>query len=233
MVSMNGVERAECLPKTCTDSSNCESEYHHCEDNRCVCDATHWDPTTARCYKFGSLGRGESNAEGNVTTSTSNDDYSSQNDDTFHSILKDLMENSDKLWVVIILLIILTTFIFLLIFMLLRRHYLGYCWTAHKKEYEPNNENNADKNGAFNKNSINNKSFKRKNGDAGDNCDNNNLNDSFEDDERAGLASSRGATGRTDQENHHRIDMSNNRRQQHDNPAMIVVPLKSSTSTPV
>lgn len=91
-------------------------------------------------------------------------------DNNFYSILKDLTENSDKMWLVLIILISMSIIVFVLIFILLRRHYLGYCWTASKKEYEPNNKN-APKNGYFNKNSINNKSFRKKNGDIEDDDD--------------------------------------------------------------
>lgn len=121
--------------------------------------ATHFDPTTAKCYKFGSTGGkltgdGQDLNNGNLTNLP--------DDNNFYSILKDLTENSDRMWLVLIILISLSIILILIIFMLVRKHYLGYCWTTHKKEYEPNNKN-APKNGYFNKNSINNKSFRKKN----------------------------------------------------------------------
>jgi hypothetical protein len=80
------------------------------------------------------------------------------------------MKNSDKLWYVIVMLAVLTIILLALIVMSLRKYFLGYCWTAHKKEYEPNNES-APKSGYFNKDSINNKSFRQKNGEVDDDGD--------------------------------------------------------------
>lgn len=76
---------------------------------------------------------------------------------------------SDKSWLVLIIIIVLSLLLIILLLSLLRKHYLGYCWTAHKKEYEPNTaKQQAPKNGHFDKNSINNKSFRRRNGDLDD-----------------------------------------------------------------
>lgn len=171
-VSNDGKESIECLPKTCSNSSDCESEHHQCEDSKCICSATHFDPHTAGCYKFGSTGGkptdGTSDSEntitnGNITSVVDNDD---NGDDNFYSILKDLTKNGDRMWLVILILIALTIFLLALIFLLVRKHYLGYCWTRHKIEYEPNNNKNSQpKNGYFNKNSITNKSFRKKNGE--------------------------------------------------------------------
>lgn len=153
-VLSGSVESLECLAKFCTFSRDCENEFYSCEENKCKCVATHFDPTSSKCYKFGSTG-GKEIDEGNVTSVVSDDNNN-------YSIFRDLTENSDKLWLVLIILISLSILIFVLIFMLVRKHYLGYCWTAHKKEYEPNT-NSPPKNGYFNKSSINNKSFRKKN----------------------------------------------------------------------
>jgi hypothetical protein len=174
----DGAETAQCLAKRCSSSADCESDYHICDDNKCICLATHFDPHTAECYKFGSTG-GKSSSVNTTTTlndggGTSSTDAGSDSNKGFGSILKDLMNNSDKLWYVIIVLAVLTIILFVLIVMSVRKCFLGYCWTAHKKEYEPNNKS-APKSGYFNKNSINNKSFRQKNGetdeDVGDNDD--------------------------------------------------------------
>lgn len=129
--------------------------------------ATHFDPHTALCYKFGSTGGkpaedsdGANSTHGNITNL-----FDNENDDSsLYSIIKDLTKNSDRMWLVILILVVLTILLFTLIFFLIRRHYLGYCWTGHKKEYEPNNKSSP-RNGYFNKNSINNKSFRQKNGE--------------------------------------------------------------------
>jgi len=158
LVSNAGLESLECLPKLCTNSSSCESEFHECEENKCKCIATHFDPTNSKCYKFGSTGGkptdGSEGKVGNLTNAA--DDV-----DNFSFIFKDLRGNRDKMWLVLIILISLMIFLSVVIFMLLRKHYLGYCWQAHKKEYEPNNKS-PPRNGYFNKNSINNKSFRQK-----------------------------------------------------------------------
>lgn len=165
LVSQMGVESLECLPKTCSNSSSCESEFHQCDDNKCKCLATHFDPTTAKCYKFGSKGgklltdNEDSSTGGNLTATKILSD-----DSNFYLNLKDLTENSDKMWLVLIILLSLSLILLLLVFLLLRKHYLGFCWTAHKKEYEPNTKNPT-KNAYFNKNSINNKSFRQKTND--------------------------------------------------------------------
>lgn len=162
-----GIEVVECLPKTCSSKNDCESEFHICEENRCTCLATHFDPHTATCYKFGSTGGklednstdlGDLSSTGGNITNVADGDGSNRG---FNSILKDLMRNSDKLWLVVIILILLTLILLALMTIILRRYYLGYCWTTHKKEYEPNNECSP-KTSPFNKNSINNKSFRKK-----------------------------------------------------------------------
>lgn len=165
-VVVDGIETEECLPKTCSNSSNCESEYHQCEDNKCKCLATHFDPHTAGCYKFGSTGgelTDDNNGDlsANNTTNVSGSGQDDENNNNLYSIFKDLMKNGDNFWLVIMILIIITIILFAFIFMIARKYYLGYCWTAHKKEYEPNNKSQP-KNGHFNKNSINNKSFRQK-----------------------------------------------------------------------
>lgn len=208
--------------------------------------ADHFDPETAKCYKFGSLG-GKSSDElqaemaNNVTGGVVGDD------NNFYSILKDLTENSDRMWLVLVILISLSILLFLLIFMLVRKHYLGYCWTAHKKEYEPNNKNPA-KNGYFNKNSINNKSFKRKSleTDEEDGGDGSNLVGS------TGAESSRvdGHTNRAalvtspaeqpaSHHNYVKVNMNDDASDPYNNTQLsyhhhkVASPLTSSTSTPV
>lgn len=164
--SPGGPADSECVEKSCSNSSSCESEFHQCDDNKCKCLATHFDPTTARCYKFGSTGGKAS--DGSASISNSSTGIENQNEGyNFHSILKDLTENSDRMWLVIIILITSSIVLFVLIFLLIRKYCIGYCWTAHKKEYEPNNKVQP-KNGYFNKNSINNKSFRQKNGETDD-----------------------------------------------------------------
>lgn len=237
--SQPGSESLECLPKHCSTSSDCESEYHHCDESKCKCLATHFDPTSASCYKFGSTG-GKSLDELNASNATN----LNEPEDAFRSFVKDLRENGDKLWIVIIILILLTLLVFLIIFMLLRKHYLGYCWTAHKKEYEPNNKNAHAKNDSFDKDSINNKSFRRKNGDL--ECDN-------DADETTGLTpggksakSGRGMTKQPSKDQtspHIKVNMAGKKlnngnnsqyNDQHYNQSDLVVsPLASSTSTPV
>lgn len=161
----DGVESVECLPKRCSFTRDCESEYHACEDNKCLCLATHFDPHTAECYKFGSTGGKLSGNQTGMSTNSSNT-KTVDSDKGFTSIFKDLMKNSDKLWYVIIILVVLTFLLLTLMIMIVRKYYLGYCWTAHKKEYEPNNAPKGAGSGHFDKNSINNKSFRRKNGEA-------------------------------------------------------------------
>lgn len=131
----------------------------------CKCLATHFNPNSGTCYKFGSTnGKPVDEATGNnLTVPTSLFDT----ENNFYSTFKDLIRNSDNMWLVLIVLIALTVLLFVLIFTLIRKHYLGYCWTTHKNEYAPNN-NSSPKNGNFNKNSINNKSFRKKNGELDD-----------------------------------------------------------------
>lgn len=221
-----GAETVECLPKKCSDSSSCE-EYNECTDNICKCLATHFDPITAKCYKFGSTGGKVSDdlkdAPGNVTTSATADD------NNFYSILKDLTENSDKLWLVLIILIVLSILVLVLIIMLIRKYSLGYCWTAHKKEYEPNNKNKP-KNGYFSKNSINNKSFRQKKGE----LDEDNGDDLVED--RSNLVRpNNNKTGvSTGKKNDYvKININEKGTNKLHYQHQVVAPLKTSTSTPV
>lgn len=158
IVSVSGREVKECLAKICRTDSDCESEFHICEDEKCKCLASHFDPTIAKCYRFGSTGGkalGDLQNSGNSTdTVITHDDYN----DIF-KFFKDLTEKGDHMWIVLLILVILSLFIFILLFILLRKYYI---WTSWKKEYEPNNKS-APKNGYFDKNSINNKSFRKKN----------------------------------------------------------------------
>ena len=169
----NGVESSECLPKSCRSSADCESEYHTCDDYKCKCIATHFDPHTALCYKFGSIG-GESNSSvdsssdinGKLQTPNGNDNGNDGN--VIKSILKDLTMNGDRIWPIMIVLIVLTLILLAIMVCLVRKYCLGYCWTTHKKEYEPNSTNPAKSGQQFDKNSINNKSFRRKKGELGE-----------------------------------------------------------------
>lgn len=129
-------------------TSECESEHHTCDENKCKCLATHFDPHTAECYKFGSTG-------GNTTILDVNDDKGGAT-----SILNDLMKSVGKLWLIVIILAVLTLIFLALLIMILRRYYLGYCWT-HTKEYEPNSDDSP-RNVQFSKSSINNKSFRKR-----------------------------------------------------------------------
>jgi len=162
----NGVETFECLQKTCSQSSDCESEYHVCDENKCKCLADHFDPHSATCYKFGSTG-GQPDG-GSISNQTSpNESISSPKDsDNFiNSILNDL-KNGDRLWPMVVGIIFLAILLLLFIIFLVRRYCLGSCWNAHKKEYEPNNKTRNTQ--EFNKNSINNKSFRQKKGEIDD-----------------------------------------------------------------
>lgn len=146
-----------------------------------MCIATHFDVSRARCYKFGGTKiPGYPSADQNSSSSADINHQNNANSnngllDDFISTLKDLTsinKTSDrKLWLVLIILITLSLLLLILILSLLRKHYLGYCWTAHKKEYEPNNTTakspigGSGKSNHFDKNSINNKSFRRRNGE--------------------------------------------------------------------
>lgn len=168
MSGLNGLESVRCLPKTCRETSQCESEYHICEDNKCICLASHFDPHTAQCYKFGSKGgqlKDATSTDGNTTLL--NDDGG---DRGFTLIVNDLMRNSDRLWLIVIILAILTFIILAILILVLKKYYLGYCWTR-TKEYEPND--GSEKGSQFNKNSINNKSFRKRSCelDGEDNCE--------------------------------------------------------------
>lgn len=221
-------------------TSDCETEYHVCDENKCKCLASHFDPHTAGCYRFGSTG-GLGDApvlEGNTTIL---DDGNSSGG------FKDLM-SGDNLWLIVIILAVLTLIILAILIILLRKHYYGYCWT-HTKEYEPNNENSS-RNGQFKKNAINNKSFRRKSGDLDDEgedgddtaADRSNLVTTTGKKNGALLGDPVGGGGgggrRNDSENHYvRVDMrgtnddgSDNRRP---NQQLKTRPLPSSTSTPV
>lgn len=236
----NGIETTECLPKKCSHTSSCE-EYHECTDNICKCLATHFDPIVAKCYKFGSTGGkplGDSQDPGNVTTSSNKHD---KDDNNIYSILKDLTENSDKLWLVLTILILLSILILLLIVMLIRKYSLGYCWTAHKKEYEPNNKNQT-KNGYFNKNSINNKSFRQKNGELeeenGDDLAEDRSNLVRSNDKTGGVAAKRNitvaTTTRTGEKNNYiKININDKETNKSPHQRELGAPLKTSTSTPV
>lgn len=125
----------------------------------------------------------------------------------------------------------------MLIFLLLRKHYLGYCWTANKKEYEPNNKN-PPRNGYFNKNSINNKSFRQKSsGEVDDENDNDQVNG-------VAAASTIGSDDLATEDRSSLFISSNKRKKNDDNYIKVNVnddtrnhyvgqPLLTSTSTPV
>lgn len=182
--------------------------------------------------------RDESNGTTTTTTNTTHDD----DNNNFYSILKDLTQNSDNLWLVLTILIILSILILLLIVLLIRKYSLGYCWTAHKKEYEPNNKSQP-KNGYFNKNSINNKSFRQKNGE----IDEENGDDLAEDrlnlvrpnkktgDAEVGRNVLQATTAKTDGErnNYIKINISDKETNKPSYQHQVGTPLKTSTSTPV
>lgn len=238
MVSNAGIETQECLQKFCATSNSCESDFHVCEDNQCKCLATHFDPTTAKCYKFGSTGgkplNSSDDTSGNLLDKASDDN-------NFYSILKDLSDNGDKMTLILIILIIVTVALLLIVFLLLRRYCLACCWRAYKDEYEPNNKNKP-KNGYFTKDSINNKSFRRKNGETEDeDCD--------QDDSSADISnlvtpnvskasehSTRNKTNTQHSNDYIKVNMSNKGSTddgRHNYLNQLGAPLKSSTSTPV
>lgn len=234
----SGQEARQCLPVRCANAATCDMEYHQCEEDICKCLPTHFDPTTAKCYKFGLtkgkpaselLDENSSTTNNSIANTNSRDNYDNNN---IYKTLKDLMENGDKMWLVLIILISLSLIIFVLIFILLRKYYLGYCWTAHKKEYEPNNKT-APKNGYFSKNSINNKSFRQKSSGEVDDLEADNSsadrsslvrasNGDKTNNKSRSVFSNKPATGTND---YVKVDM--------DNRASNFGPLSTSTSTPV
>lgn len=236
-VSNAGVETTECLPKTCSSTSDCE-EYHQCDENRCKCLPLHFDVSRAKCYKYGAklLSGDQANQEGDSKNSAPTNHLA----DDFISILKDLTSRtSDNLWLVLIILIALSLLLLILILSLLRKHYLGYCWTAHKKEYEPNTaKQQAPKNGHFDKNSINNKSFRRRNGEMDDDAE----NDSSTEDKSNLVAKKTTIFNNTSSSSRNQGDFVtvnlNGKEEDNESPVsehrrLHQGPLKSSTSTPV
>lgn len=140
-------EDGQCVPKKCLNSNECESEFHRCQDNLCMCLPGNFDLTTAKCYKFGSK-------DGII-------DKSDNGTNLLTDVLEDLKgSDGDNFWIVLIIIIISVLLILSLLILLFKKHYLRFCFTSYKKEYEPNNKSNP-KNG-FHSNPINNKSFKRK-----------------------------------------------------------------------
>lgn len=180
--SASGTEQAQCLPKTCRVSSDCESEFHRCEQDTsssarlCMCVATHFDPTSAKCYKFGAQGGKSTDVSNNLlasnkTDATTTTTAAENNNNNKYSILDDLIskirDNKLVMWLVLIVaLVVFVIFVVLALLMLLYKD--GHCWTTHKKEYEPHSDkHDTAKNGFLNKNkSINQKSFRQKSADA-------------------------------------------------------------------
>lgn len=249
MSQAGGIETTECLPKLCSSEDDCEP-FHTCDDNKCKCLPTHFDISRAKCYKFGGKApigdQAAANDSSTPTTGGSGGGGADHRSDDFISILKDLTSmTSDNLWLVLIALIILSLLLLILILSVLRKHYLGYCWTAHKKEYEPNTSKQPppNKDGHFDKNSINNKSFRRRNGDmdaeAAAAADGN--DSSTEEEDKSNLVSKRSKgdfvavdlnsnNGKQQQESSQQTMTSEQRRLQYHHQQG---PLKSSTSTPV
>lgn len=155
----------ECLPKFCKRNSDCESEFHHCDDAHCKCLPTHFDPTRARCYKFGSTGGVDSNLDQNKTSANLVDDPSSPSTGGFFTIFNDLRNRSDQTWLVVIIIIaslVILLVLILLLLLLLRRTSLCHCWTANKQEWDPKVAPASGASLLNGKDSINNKSFRRK-----------------------------------------------------------------------
>lgn len=168
--SGNGEDREthECLAKFCKHDLDCESEFHHCDDSKCKCLPTHFDPNNARCYKFGSTGGVDAASNSSTDDSKTKDnliDTESVNNfgGSIYTIFNDLKKDSDKMWLLVISLIAFSILILILILLLIRKTALCQCWTVHKQEWDPKVES---PNGAsllgHDKNSINNKSFRRK-----------------------------------------------------------------------
>lgn len=237
-VQLDGIESTQCLPKLCSESNTCLEDFHSCIDNKCLCLATHFDPTSAKCYKFGSTG-GKSTDNPDVSAQwNKTDNVDIHDNNNIYSILRDL-KDGDKMWLVPFILISLSILIVILILISLRRYYFGYCWTAHKHEYEPNNKN-LPKSSLFNKDSINNKSFRRKTGNAEDG-DNDSLAADLSNLVAVGANSDRkqstgdiptSATTNSNRNDYVRVNLNGG---QTDNPEYhhLVSPLKTSTSTPV
>ena len=239
-VANNNTETQQCAVQDC---ARCFDSYHRCEDNICKCLAAHFDPHTAICHAY-AVGTGGKPID--IILDKRNPDK----DNSFYSIFEDLTKNSDRLWLVVLILVVLTIALFALIFLLGRKYYLGYCWTAHKKEYEPNNES-APKDGYFNKNSINNKSFRQKNGETDDEdddtaADRSNLMTTTG--KRDHASNDKAHNGSNNKSNRYvKVDMSKDRQQQQQQQNQsdthngnyqpfhhkIDSPLASSTSTPV
>lgn len=184
-----------CLPQLCTQDNECESiEFYRCEENKCKCLPTHFDPTRAKCYRFGSqqLGLPEETPPG--ANSTGNQTMAADGDNNKSTILTDLIaattQRADLFWLLVVLLTLLL--LILIIFLLrliccwkdskgqmrsrpaaaLATICLPCCWTAHKhKEWDPADAKAAppdgdaflhDQDGTNRKNSVNQKSFRRK-----------------------------------------------------------------------
>lgn len=176
-------ESPECLPKLCntnaaTSETVCESEFHQCENDLCKCQATHFDPHTAKCYKFGSTAGIEDSKlllvdNGTLLNGQSINDNNNNGEgqhnllDSFYSVFRDLIQNGDNIWIVLAIVISLSVLVLVLILLICaRRQSLG-CgfWRARKhQEWDPNNKNNnSDRNNFLRqKDSINNKSFRRR-----------------------------------------------------------------------
>lgn len=165
-------ETTACLPVTCTKESDCRHpDLFQCEDNKCKCLATHFDPTNAKCYLFGASGGGDpaSNSKLLITnnqtaSSNNNNNYDIGNpeirtESDLRSILTDLIQGRrpDLLWALLIILISLLLFIFVLILLLSKRgHHLRACFcflclaasTKHKQQWDPTDDKAAPPDGA-------------------------------------------------------------------------------------
>lgn len=243
-VSYDGNEVVACLPKLCTNSSTCESEYHQCEDNKCKCLATHFDPTTAKCYKFGSTGGQPS--DGSALEPT-NADSNESDDNSVSTVFKDLTVASDKLWLILLILILSILILLIVVLVLFRKNCLSHCcWTTNKNEYEPNNKNGTLKNGSnksFDKSSINNKSFRKKSSETDDDSDDaaadrsslvagsKENNDDKKD--KKSKQTRNGSRVQTPSNQYVSVNISDDTGGQQSNSQIRTSPLASSTSTPV
>lgn len=126
-------ETYKCLEVSCQMDSDCNSEFHSCQDFRCTCLPTHFDPTNARCYKFGSTGGVDADQnktrDNLIDTSASGDQNGG-----IYTIFNDLRK-IDIMWVVIVVIIVLTLVVLALI--LLLPHRMCHCWTTRKQEWDP------------------------------------------------------------------------------------------------
>lgn len=213
-------ESVECLQKYCTSSKSCESENHVCQNNMCLCLPNFFDIKSSKCYKHGIYpgfdedGREELSSDSKLfplssKTSLSKgnnnlSDINTKQDSIIDRIFKDLgIVSSMNLFVFLCFFIIVIFLLIALIYIMIRNPFK--CWKAQKNEFEPNNNKksiidiNSTRASAeipstnFNKNSINNKSFRRK--------------EEFEDDDHvsSGQISGTASIGNNDEDKSHLV----------------------------